>query len=416
MSQTSSQGKSDTLVAIDYDDRAARENGLGRWPWDRRVHAQVIDWLREAGVRTVVLDLLFDYPARDPAEDQVFVNASRRAGNVMFPFAFHPVRERESTDAFRLTAPGHFFQAEVQGTGEIPGVGELRLPLRGLIETAGGLGHILRTPDSDGVLRRIPLVYAVKGGFVPALALAAAFRHMDVDPVSVRVDRGQAIRFKPRQAEEVVVPIDAQGRTWINYAGPWGQRFLHYPYSWLLGQVVSAQGKTQLPDWFKGRSVVVANLTTGATDQGATPFDRDFPFGEIHLHILNMLLTRQFLRDATPLQGALSTAIPIVLLTAAALAGGPGLILPTFAVVLGAYLITLQQAFNDSGIILPAVNPVLALTIGLTLLLAARFFIVDRERLRFQSALGACLPPQTVREIRHSPGAFPTCSRVADES
>ncbi|MCA1838665.1 MAG: CHASE2 domain-containing protein, partial [Actinobacteria bacterium] len=25
------------LVAIDYDDRAARDFGLGRWPWDRRV-------------------------------------------------------------------------------------------------------------------------------------------------------------------------------------------------------------------------------------------------------------------------------------------------------------------------------------------------------------------------------------------
>jgi len=44
---------------------------------------------------------------------------------------------------------------------------------------------------------------------------------------------------------------------------------------------------------------------------------------------------------------------------------------------------------------------------GSVLLLATRFFIVDRERLRFQSALSACLPPQTVREIRQIPQRIP---------
>lgn len=407
VSKNHSQVKSDALVVIDYDDLAARENGLGRWPWDRSVHAQVIKWLRGAGARTVIMDLLFEYPSRDPAQDQAFINASRRAGNVIYPFTFHPTHERESSDGSRLAETGHLIQAEVQGTGEIPGARNLILPMPGLMETAGGLGHILRTTDSDGVLRRIPLFYSVKGGFVPALALAAAFRQMDVDLASVRIVRGHAIRFKPRRADEVVVPIDSDGRAWINYAGQWAKRFDHFPYSWLLSQVRSEKGKKQLPGWFKNKTVVVANLTTGSGDQGATPFERDFPFSEVHLHLLNMLLTRQFLRDAKPAEMALSLIVPTLLVTAAALAGGPGLILPTFAAVLVTYLITVQQAFNNSGIIFPVVNPVLALTLGLILLLAARFFIVDRERLRFLSALSACLPPKTVREIRHSPGRIP---------
>lgn len=402
-----SQAKSDALVAIDYDDRALREQGLGRWPPDRRVHAQVLDWLREAGARTVVMDLLFVYPASDSAEDQVLIDAMRRAGNVILSFVFDPARERERSDAFRVAAPQHLLHAEVRGSGHIPWAGELTLPVPGSMETAAGLGHILRTPDSDGALRKISPVYAVKGGFVPALALAAAFRYMDVDPASVRIERGQAIRFKPRQAEELSVPIDAEGRMWINYAGPWGQRFLHYPYSWLLDQMKSAGGKAHLPGWFKDKLVVVGNLTTGVADQGATPFERDFPFGEVHLHLLNMLLTKQFLRDATPVEAALSLGIPLLVLSAAALLGGPVLIVPTFGIVLGTYLMTAQRAFNDTGIIFPIVNPVLALTVGLILLLAARYSIVDRERLRFLSALGACLPPQTVRGIHESPRRVP---------
>jgi adenylate cyclase len=58
--------------------------------------------------------------------------------------------------------------------------------------------------------------------------------------------------------------------------------------------------------------------------------------------------------------------------------------------------------------ILPAVAPLLALTISLVLLLLTRFLIVDRERIRFQSALGACLPPQTIRVIQESPDLIPT--------
>lgn len=408
VSQDPSQTRSDFLVAIDYDDRAAREHGLGRWPWSRRIHAQIMDWLTEAGARTIVMDLIFDYAARDPGEDQALVASSSRAGNVIYAFVFHPVPKRGSPAVFNRAASRHLVQAEVEGTGEIPGVGDPTLPLPALLETAGGLGHILRTPDSDGVFRRIPLLYAVKGGFVPSLALAAAFRDMDVDLGSIRIERGRALRFKPRQSKDIVVPIDGQGRTWINYAGPWGKRFVHYPYSWLVEQLKSPTGKAQLSAWFRDKTVVVDNLTTGSGDQGAVPFERDFPFGEVHLHILNMLLTRQFLRDARPMEVALSLVLPVLFLIAAALAGGPGLILPTFVLILGAYLIALQQVFTNYGIILPAVNPLLAMTVTLVLLLAARFFIVDRERLRFQSALGACLPPQTVREIRQSPNRIPS--------
>lgn len=407
VSRDPSQERSDVLVAIDYDDRATRQYGFGRWPWDRRIHAQVFDFLTQARARAVMVDLLFDHPAPNPVEDKALVEATRRAGMVIYPAVFTPVREQESTEAFRRAAPQHLFQAEVHGTGEIPGVGNLTLPLPPLTEAAAGLGHILRTPDQGGVLRRIPLIYATKGGFVPALALSAALRGLHVDPTSVHIERGHSIRFKSREAGEVVIPIDAHGRAWINYAGSWGARFLHYPYSWILDQMQSAAGKTKLLNRFKDKSVVLSNLTTGSGDRVATPFDYDFPTSEAHLHLLNMLLTQQFLRDATLGEASLCLGIPILILTAAALAGGPAMIAPTFAIVLGVYLLALQGGFNRWGILLPAALPILALMVGLVSLLTARLFLIDRERTRFQTALGACLPPQTIQLIKESPGRIP---------
>ncbi|MBI4400624.1 MAG: adenylate/guanylate cyclase domain-containing protein [Nitrospirae bacterium] len=407
VSSDPSKEKSDNLVAIDYDDRAAREYGFGRWPWDRRVHAQVFEFLRKAGAHAVMVDLLFDHPVRDPAEDKALVDATRRAGIVIYPAVFNLVPEQQSTEAFRLAAPQHLIQAGVEGKGEISGVGDLTLPLPALTQAAAGLGHILRIPDRGGVLRRFRPVYATKGGFVTAISLTAAFRSLDVDLASVTIERGQAIRFKSRVAGEVVIPIDAQGWTWINYAGPWGTRFIHYPYSWILDQMKSAEGRAQLLARFKDKSVVLSNLTTGSGDRVATPMDHDFPTSEVHLHLLNMLLTQKFLRDTTTGEASLCLTIPILILTAAALVGGPGVIIPTYAIVLGAYLVVLQSWFNRRGMFLPAAQPILALTTGLVLLLTARLFMVSRERERFQTALGACLPPQTIQLIKESPGKIP---------
>lgn len=400
VSDDPSQQVSDVAVIIDYDDEAASRHGLGRWPWDRRVHAQLIDWLRRAGAREIVIDLLFTFPSRDEAEDEALVAATRRAGNVILPLTFTPVAERDRTEEVRQYASRHVLEAEVHGRGEIPGARGAMLPLPSLTEAASALGHILRTPDADGVLRRTPLLIAVKGGFIPSLATAAAFKYLDVDPASLRLERGHGIRFRALRGEEIVAPMDAEGRTWINFAGAWGQRFRHYPYSWLLSQM--NQPSPEVLRSFEGKVVFIANLTTGSGDQGATPFERDFPASEVHLHLFNMLMTRQFLRDARGTEAIVASTLAVAALVAAAVVAGPGGTLGAFVVVGLAYGAALKLAF-DVGVVLPAVVPALSLSVALVLLLAARYWIVDRERLRFLSALGACLPPQTVREISKTP-------------
>jgi adenylate cyclase len=97
----------------------------------------------------------------------------------------------------------------------------------------------------------------------------------------------------------------------------------------------------------------------------------------------------------------------VLLLTGAALAGGPWMVLAGFVAVLGGYLLALQQVFNAAGVILPAVNPILALAFAPILLLVTRFLFVDRERLRFQSVLGGFLPPQTIKAIQENPQTIP---------
>ena len=89
--------KSPNLVAIDYDDQAARKYGLGRWPWDRRVHAQVLEWLREGEARSVMIDLVFEFPSRDSDEDQALIQATQKADNVILPVVLLNKVEKDLT-------------------------------------------------------------------------------------------------------------------------------------------------------------------------------------------------------------------------------------------------------------------------------------------------------------------------------
>lgn len=403
----SAQPVSNAIVALDYDERASREFGLGRWPWDRRVHAQVFEMLKKAGARTVMVDIVFDHPVKDPAEDRALIEATRRAGMVILPVVFKEA-EGAGTDEFFTKAPRHLIHAEVEGFGRIPSVGELSLPLPGLVEAAAGLGHIQSTTVS-GAMRRTPLLYATKGGFVPSIALVAAIRDLEVDPTSIRIERGKAIHLKPRLGDEIVIPINREGRVWINYAGEWGKRFVHYPYSWVLTQLKTPAYRDRVLNLFKDKHVLLSNLTTvSGSDVIATPFEYEFPTSEVYLHILNMILTRQFLRNATTGELVMCYGLPITLLTASALVGGPTLIIPTFLLAAGVYAFVLQHMFNTQSAVLPAVGPLMSLILGLVFLLLTRFFIVDRERVRFQSVLGTCLPPHTLRIIKESPGLVAT--------
>lgn len=48
------------IVHIDIDDRSLEE--FGRWPWDRELHAGLVDMLEQCGARAVVLDIIMPEP------------------------------------------------------------------------------------------------------------------------------------------------------------------------------------------------------------------------------------------------------------------------------------------------------------------------------------------------------------------
>lgn len=137
---------SDDIVLLTVDDHSLNE--LGQWPWPRALHARVVDRLSDAGARAVVLDFLM-VEAGDPRDLAALSEAMARSGAVYLP---------------------HTFTASANSAGQV----EPLMPAEPLRRAAAGVGHVLANPDTDGVLRRFDLSYAVEGTGYPHLAAVVA--------------------------------------------------------------------------------------------------------------------------------------------------------------------------------------------------------------------------------------------------
>jgi adenylate cyclase len=68
------------VVGIDEDSFTALDT---QWPFRRTLHAQMVDKLREAGVRQIVYDVQFTEPSEDPDDDLALYDAIDRAEGVI---------------------------------------------------------------------------------------------------------------------------------------------------------------------------------------------------------------------------------------------------------------------------------------------------------------------------------------------
>ena len=138
-----SHDASGEIVILEIDARSIA--AIDRWPWPRTVHADAVDRLRAAGVRTIAFDVDFS-SASTPAADAALAAALARAGGgVILP-------------AIRQSA----------GSGSREFID--RTPIPALRDHAF-LGAVTVVPDADGRIRQMPLGVEIAGVARPSLAL-----------------------------------------------------------------------------------------------------------------------------------------------------------------------------------------------------------------------------------------------------
>ena len=157
------RGNDVVLVAIRPEDIQV----LGKFPWPRSYYAQVIDRLHAAGAKVICFDIFFSFP-RSPAGDRALVEATRRAGNVLYP-VFYP--QGLTAKMFR------------DGPAVVP---KLTGNIPALAGAAAGQGHINLKVDLDGKIRSVPFALSFKGKIFPATGLLSVLKYKDISWKDVR--------------------------------------------------------------------------------------------------------------------------------------------------------------------------------------------------------------------------------------
>ena len=254
------------VVLIDGESLSA----VGPWPWSRYYLARLTEDIAKQDPTIIAFDILFPeadrarpdlfaklYPELTPAAasevsslpsmDQIFGQVIGQAPVV--------IARAGASDGIRdgraLTVDARIEGSPPQDIDIWPAAITAIPELEG---TALGHGLVNGQPDSDGVVRAVPMIMRVAGRPMPGFALEIA--RLSLDEQSLRVSP-QAVEVAGRR-----IPVDARGRMHF--------RFGKFPEA----NIVSAAAilSHSVPaNYFQGKIVLIGLAAEGTSDIVATP-------------------------------------------------------------------------------------------------------------------------------------------------
>ncbi len=386
------------LLAIDESSLEA----FGRWPWPRDRYGYVVRYLKQAGARAVVFDVMFFEPDENAEEfDQSFADDMRAADNVFLPMLFqaepHPISsDLQARATLNVELPESDRAAERQAGVKPP------IPL--LAQRARGLGVINLSADADGPTRRIPLLGQMSGQFVPHLSLAVARYVLGADGISLKDGRVQI--------GSISVPLDADGQLLIRWHGSLEETYHVRKYS--IGRVLQAfaqQQKGERPGLdatlFKDKVVFIAGTAAGLYDLRVTSFSSATPGVLIHMAALDNLLHGQGLQ-AAPSWFALTVLVVLCLASA-----GTFMLFRSYPVKFGvtlglavAYYGLVAHAFEGHARWLELVFPEVALALTFGTAATVEYVTEGKQRRLMRAAFDKYMSSEVVEEIMRNPEAI----------
>lgn len=400
------------VVVIGIDD--ASLSRFGRWPWPRSYHGELLRVLSENPPRAVGFDFLFNEKDEShPEYDQALIYYSQLLEKVVFANYFElpqeEVAEKEylakesEKKAMDESLLSSFALSNVEGDlVQLQKATNVSLPFAELLQT-GSTGFINSPRDSDGVVRRVPLVLTYKGNVYPSFVMRLLMHYWKVKPDQVRVIAGKAIEVSKRD-QKVIIPTDPKGNLLINFVGD------HVDFNEaLFVQVLNAAEQTQKGekadielDAFWKKIVLVALTATGTTDMGAFPLSGHSPLIAIHANALNTILEEDFLyesKESTNLLILVGIAVLVFLLSS--------FFSPLRSAVLSSFILIGFVAGNYffflKGWCLPLVLPIVLWIITNLMITTYRYFSEEKEKKYVRKAFGQYVSANILEELLKDP-------------
>lgn len=258
------------IVAIDENSLSQ----LGRWPWSRQVHANLIQRLKQENTKAIGLDIIFSEPEKSNQQaDDALVSAIAGARNVVLPILLETTRVN-----------GQLIET---------------LPLSSLAAQSADLGRVHAVLDEDGIARSIYLFEGIG---------APVWQHFSQAVLNVAMQQPSQNQFNAPSPQNNALSLVRDQQKRVGFKGPPG----HFPTISFV-QVLNGEFEK---DTFKDKIVLIGATASGMNDLLSTPVSgsgQPMAGVEFHANVLDSIRTNHLI-DTVPILPSLLVLIVLALL------------------------------------------------------------------------------------------------------
>jgi adenylate cyclase len=426
---------SKNIVVVLFDDESDRKLNTF-WPYDRAESAKVIDFLRLAGTKAVLFDILYSTPSIDkPDSDLKLAQAVKKAGNIVlgakFIFEKNVKRDAEITVLKEKFAVNPEYSAKNSSNEDFFFDKEDQyydVPFKQLLKATKSIGFF-NMPQRQDVTRESFLMLCNENECFPSLSFSYLLDL--VDTRSFKINTGKWFQIK-----DIKIPVDNKNLYYVNWLGtglaaPPGNKYIYDTVSaWQLiesynsiSQLAEETGKTDRqvfqewytnqndlrlkkdPDIFKNKIVFVGVSSSGAHDLINTPIGT-LPGVYSHAFVLDNLINQNFIR-IMPFYINFVILLILCFFTSFTIIVASSKDSITFQLLPAGYFILFCmlciELFGKWNIIINWFTPALGIGLSAFIAFLGYFVLEGKDKKRVKEAMSNYLSPQILKMVIENP-------------
>jgi len=395
---------------IDIDDESLKR--LGQWPWPRTQIAQLISTLQTSKPAAIALDIIFAERDRTspnvmselwqlsanerqwlshlPDHDQALAESLGKSQSVLG----FTLNQATTTEAPKLNA--HFIQIGHSILSFLPIFSGAINPLPMLEAVAKGSGALTFVPDSDGIIRKVPVALRYQDQIVPTLFTESIRLAQNTDNYLLRSHENKAMGLAEVQIGNIRIPTTENGEMWLYYSQPNDHRYIP---AWrvLAGQIA--------PEQLNGNILLLGTSAPGIMDLRFNALGNIIPGIEIHAQALEQIFSNTQLT-----RPAWHTGVEVLLLVVGSLFVGSIALRHNIMLSFSVFIITLiglwsisWHAFVTYLLLVDSMAPSVGLFLVFLYASIFRHFRSERHQRWIKDAFSRYISPNLVEYLISHP-------------
>ncbi len=410
---------------VDIDEESLKR--YGQWPWPRPLLATLVERLTQAGAALIVFDVVFAEPDRTsparllqewqtigdaqsfaqlrvaganlPDHDRLFAEAIERSAVIL---GFVLIDQKNDVRPATNYGMAHLGDDPLQFVPKFSGSAA---NLQILADKALGLASFNSLPDSDNIVRRVPMFVGLDGKLYPTLvpetlrvAQGASTYRIKSSGASGEQAFGEKTGIVAVSIGDFEVPTDKQGALWLYDSGHQRERFL---------PVWKVMGPNFDPTEVEGRVIFIGTSAEGLRDIRSSPLAVAAPGVEMHVQALEQVFAGQYLvrpdwTDGVEVLGMIVLGLIVYFgvrwrrLGALATAG-------IGVLASGGAIAASWTAFDEQGLLIDPIYPVFAGVVVYMVTSIQAYMQTESEKKQIRGAFSQYMSPAMVERLAENP-------------